>query len=183
MVYAAHCAGGGPLCVPLGVSAIVRSPGTKAAQARPTTAFAAGVACVAIRNTQSHCFIVFLSLCIMTNRDQLEFDSNQISRSRSDVLIQQERLFANALRGLKCDETPRWWQPPLTNEQEASCRWYREQTKRLARLEWTYYINCYDGPGPDCSQEIPKLEKKYGAWVDALALSQQTPDCNSKEEK
>jgi len=102
------------------------------------------------------------------------------SLHRSHVLQQQEKLFADALRGQKCDVKSRWWEPVLTSEEETVCRWYREQARRLGSLEWTYYIKCYDGPGFQCSQEIPELEKKYGTWMDALSLSQKAPDCTNK---
>lgn len=113
--------------------------------------------------------------------------ASQISRARQDLLQRQIDLFKDAMKGLQCPGVsplpplPAWKAvfssraapAPLAPAETARCAWYAAQEKYFFRLEWAYYIVCYDGPGYECSQEIPILEAKHGAWLDTLARVQE----------
>ncbi len=90
---------------------------------------------------------------------------------REKTLERQILLFTDAMKGLGCDNH-KWWQDSISHAERARCQKYRQDLTTLQKLEWEYYIPCYGGPGHDCDQEIPKLEARFGSWLDNLEESQ-----------
>lgn len=80
----------------------------------------------------------------------------QQQQQRGRILDRQILLFTDAIKGLGCDTPRKLWQTPMNEADKARCRTYRQDLKTLQKLEWEYYIHCYDGPGQECEQEIPK---------------------------
>jgi hypothetical protein len=95
-------------------------------------------------------------------------DQFPISLAREALLNRHAQVFEDAALGLQCGTPRAFWQKDRTLEEETRCRTYARIAKHLHCLSWRYYTPCYDGAGYDCQRLIPGLEKKHGAWLDAL---------------
>ena len=64
-------------------------------------------------------------------------------------------------------QSRRFWEKEMSHDTKVACKKWKKHIDLLECIQFKYTSVCYDGPGYDCTNEIPKLEEQYGKWIDA----------------
>ena len=109
-------------------------------------------------------------------------NASEVSTQRQHELQARIDLLDAALRGACDTDPPRFWnrRKQTTDAQRVQCAQWTAQSWLWHHLEWAYYSPCYDGPGVDCTRDIPAVEAMHGPFLNAVAATERATEHAAK---